>query len=189
MRLVNIKKTPYQRLFCVRPLKTKCNSDVFFWQCSSSLWLIRTSRSRIPWQSPALLPTRVHVISHTDIHSTQEFSVGRGYLQHIRHCRFPGISNTLLIRCRNQAHIETCTAPHWWDIDNLPPLPLRWLRIKPAKRCSSVWIPRSGITSLFGTQKRKSNTVISSPWGVFIVLATRTAGAFHNGMVYGKAIQ
>ena len=35
-----------------------------------------------------------------------------------------------------------------------------------------------GRISLFGMQKRRSKTVMSSPFGVRIVLATRTAGAF-----------
>src|SRR5690606_24777380 len=38
-------------------------------------------------------------------------------------------------------------------------------------------MPFSGITSLFGMQKRRSNTVMVSPCGVFMVFATRTAGA------------
>ena len=38
-------------------------------------------------------------------------------------------------------------------------------------------IHRHAISS-FGIQKRKSNTVIASPFGVVMVLATRTAGAF-----------
>ena len=39
-------------------------------------------------------------------------------------------------------------------------------------------IPFGGRISLLGIQKRKSKIVISSPLGVRIVLATRTAGAF-----------
>ena len=37
---------------------------------------------------------------------------------------------------------------------------------------------KMGRISLFGMQKRRSKTVMSSPFGVRIVLATRTAGAF-----------
>ena len=49
--------------------------------------------------------------------------------------------------------------------------------MKPANRCSSVWMPFSGRISWLGTQKRRSNTVMSSPFGVRMFLATRTAGA------------
>ena len=56
------------------------------------------------------------------------------HFQHVFHCRFPGISNTLLIWRTNQTHIKTGAAAHWRDIDNLYTITVKMVTHKTSKQ-------------------------------------------------------
>src|SRR5699024_12754989 len=56
------------------------------------------------------------------------------HFQHVFHCRFPGISDTLLIWRTNQTHIKTGAAAHWRDIDNLYTITVKMVTHKTSKQ-------------------------------------------------------
>ncbi|CNU27568.1 Uncharacterised protein [Salmonella enterica subsp. enterica serovar Bovismorbificans] len=62
---------------------------------------------------------RVHLIRTALVNVQLRDLVLILHFQHIRHRRFPRVGNTLLVRRANQAHVETGTAAHRRDIDNL----------------------------------------------------------------------
>ena len=62
---------------------------------------------------------RVHLIGAALVNVQLRDLVLLFHLQHVFHGRFPGICNTFLFRLTNQAHVETGTAAHWRDIDDL----------------------------------------------------------------------
>ena len=116
-----------------------CSSCNFsFGSASSSLLLMRTSRSGNAGTVSASCSASGKC--HTGRRSVPG-SDSDLHFQHVFHCRaFRGISNTLLIWRTNQTHIKTGAAAHCGEISIIStPLPLRWLRIKPANG-APVWI-------------------------------------------------
>ena len=49
--------------------------------------------------------------------------------------------------------------------------------------------PFGGRISLFGMQNEDQKTVMSSPFGVRIVLATRDGWCVHTGVIYFKTVE
>mgnify|MGYP000446893094 CR=1 FL=1 len=62
---------------------------------------------------------RVHLVSTALVNVQLRDLVLLFHLQHVFHRRFPRISDAFLFRLANQAHVETGTAAHRRDIDNL----------------------------------------------------------------------
>ena len=56
------------------------------------------------------------------------------HFQHVGHRGFPGIRYALLVRCANQAHVETGTAAHRGNVDNLNAITVQMIAHKARKQ-------------------------------------------------------